>query len=141
MKLMKLFMVSVAAGCMLLGCGKEAFSGDEHQDERSHTSVLLYKSQDGHWRVIGPIWDCSKQIDGEWYFPVMVAENGKDGRVCWCREVSRGSSGNFEVVSNDGTFYFSDSSFCSSDEMKFVTYMDIISGTATNRIELGRIEQ
>ena len=103
--------------------------------------MLLYKSQDGHWRVIGPVWDCSKRIDGEWYFPVMVAENGKDGRVCWCREVSRGSSGNFEVVSNDGAFYFSDSSFCSSDEMNFVTYMDIISGTATNRIELERIEQ
>lgn len=141
MKVMKLFMVSVAAGCMLLGCGKEAFSGDEHQDERSHTSVLLYKSQDGHWRVIGPVWDCSKRIDGEWYFPVLVAENGKDGRVCWCREVSRGSSGNFDVISKDGTFYFSDSSFCCSDEMKLVTYMDFISGIATNRIELERIEQ
>ena len=140
MKVMKLFMVSMATGCMLLGCGKEAFSGDERQDERSHTPVLLYKSQDGNWRVVGPIWNCSKRIDGEWYFPVMVAENGKDGRVCWCREVSRGSSGNFEVVSNDGAFYFSDSSFCHSDEMKLVTYMDFISGITTNRIELGRIE-
>ena len=82
MKTMKLTAVVAGVGLMLCGCGKEAFSGDEHQDERSHTSVLLYKSQDGHWRVIGPVWDCSKRIDGEWYFPVMVAENGKDGRVC-----------------------------------------------------------
>ena len=50
-------------------------------------------------------------------------------------------SGNFEVVSNDGAFYFSDSSFCHSDEMKLVTYMDFISGITTNRIELGRIGQ
>ena len=141
MKVMKLFMVSVAAGCMLLGCGKEVFSGDGHQSEKCHASVLQYASQDGNWRVVGPVWDCSKQIDGEGYYPVMVIESGKDGRVCWCRAVSRGSSGNFDVISNDGAFYFSDSSFCSSDEMKFVTYMDIISGAATNRIELGRIER
>ena len=104
-------------------------------------SVTQYVSDDGRHYVVGPIWECVKQIDGEEHFPVVVAGKGKEGRVYWCREVSRGSSGNFEVVSNDGAFYFSDSSFCSSDEMKFVTYMDIISGTATNRIELGRIEQ
>ena len=135
MKTIKLSAAAVGIGLMLCGRGNEASSDAGHQEVRQ------YASTDGNYRVVGPVWDCSKRIDGEWYFPVMVAENGKDGRVCWCREVSRGSSGNFEVVSNDGAFYFSDSSFCSSDEMKFVTYMDIISGTATNRIELGRIEQ
>lgn len=135
MKTIKLSAAAVGIGLMLCGCGNEASSDAGHQEVRQ------YASPDGNYRVVGPVWDCSKRIDGEWYFPVMVAENGKDGRVCWCREVSRGSSGNFEVVSNDGAFYFSDSSFCSSDEMKFVTYMDIISGTATNRIELERIEQ
>lgn len=105
-------------------------------------SVTQYVSQDGRYYVVGPIWECVKQIDGKDHFPVVVAgKKGIEGCVYWCREISRGSSGNFEVVSNDGAFYFSDSSFCSSDEMKFVTYMDIISGTATNRIELGRIEQ
>jgi hypothetical protein len=135
MKTIKLSAAVVGIGLMLCGCGNEASSDAGHQEVRQ------YASPDGNYRVVGPVWDCSKRIDGEWYFPVMVAENGKDGRVCWCREVSRGSGGNFEVVSNDGAFYFSDSSFCSSDEMKFVTYMDIISGTATNRIELERIEQ
>ena len=135
MKTIKLSAAVVGIGLMLCGYGNEATSDVGHQEVRQ------YASPDGNYRVIGPAWDCSKRIDGEWYFPVMVAEKGKDGRVCWCREVSRGSSGNFEVVSNDGAFYFSDSSFCSSDEMKFGTYMDIISGTATNRIELGRVEQ
>ena len=135
MKTMKLTAVVMGIVIILCGCGNDASSRAEHQ------GVLQYASQDGNWRVVGPIWDCSKQIDGEWYYPVVVAEKGKDGRVCWCRGVSHGSSGNFDVISKDGTFYFSDSSFCSSDEMKFVTYMDIISGTATNRIELGRIEQ
>lgn len=135
MKAMKLTAVVVGIGLMLCGCGNDASSGAKRQD------VLQYVSQDGRWRVVGPVWDCSKQIDGKWYYPVVVAEKGKDGRVCWCREVSHGSSGNFDVISNDGTFYFSDSSFCSSDEMKFVTYMDFISGITTNRIELMRIGQ
>ena len=135
MKTMKLTAVVVGIGLMLCGCGNDASSGTKRQD------VLQYVSQDGRWRVVGPVWDCSKQIDGKWYYPVVVAEKGKDGRVCWCREVSHGSSGNFDVISNDGTFYFSDSSFCSSDEMKFVTYMDFISGITTNRIELMRIGQ
>lgn len=134
MKAMKLTAVVVGIGLMLCGCGNDASSGTKRQD------VLQYVSQDGRWRVVGPVWDCSKQIDGEGYYPVMVIESGKDGCVCWCRAVSRGSSGNFDIISNDGTFYFSDSSFCHSDEMKFVTYMDVISGTTTNRIELGRIE-
>ena len=135
MKAMKLTAVAVGIGLMLCGCGNDASSGTKRQD------VLQYVSQDGRWRVVGPVWDCSKQIDGEWYYPVVVAEKGKDGRVCWCRGVSHGSSGNFDVISKDGTFYFSDSSFCCSDEMKLVTYMDFISGIATNRVELGRVEQ
>ena len=141
MKTMKLTAVVAGVGLMLCGCGKEVFSGDGHQSEKGHASVLQYVSQDGRWRVVGPVWDCSKQIDGEWYYPVVVAEKGKDGRVCWCRGVSHGSSGNFDVISKDGTFYFSDSSFCCSDEMKLVTYMDFISGITTNRVKLGRIEQ
>lgn len=135
MKTIKLSAAVVGIGLMLCGCGNDASLGTKRQD------VLQYVSQDGNWRVVGPIWDCSKQIDGEWYYPVVVAEKGKDGRVCWCRGVSHGSSGNFDVISKDGTFYFSDSSFCCSDEMKLVTYMDFISGITTNRIELGRIEQ
>ena len=80
------------------------------------------------------------EIDGKWYYPVMVIGSDKDARVCWCREVSHGSSGNFDIVSNDGAFYFSDNSFCYSDEMKDITYMDFISSTTTNRVVLNRIE-
>ena len=134
MKAMKLTAVVVGIGLMLCGCGNDASSSAEHQ------GVLQYVSQDGGWRVVGPVWDCSKQIDGTWYYPVVVAEKGKDGRVCWCREVSHGSSGNFDIVSNDGAFYFSDNSFCYSDGMKDITYMDFISSTMTNRVVLNRIE-
>ncbi len=134
MKAMKLTAVAVGIGLMLCGCGNDASSDAGHQE------VKQYASPDGNYRVVGPVWDCSKQIDGKWYYPVVVAEKGKDGRVCWCREVSHGSSGNFDIVSNDGAFYFSDNSFCYSDEMKDITYMDFISSTTTNRVVLNRIE-
>jgi hypothetical protein len=140
MKTMKLTVMVAGVGLMLCGCGKEVFSGDGHQSEKGYASVQQYASQDGRWRVVGPVWDCSKQIDCKWYYPIMVAEKGKDGHVCWCREVSHGSSGNFDIVSNDGAFYFSDNSFCYSDEMKDITYMDFISSTTTNRVVLNRIE-
>ena len=134
MKAMKLGAVVVGIGLMLCGCGNDASSGAERQD------VLQYVSQDGRWRVVGPVWDSAKKIGGEWHFPITVGVDGADERVYWCREVSRGSCGNFAVESKNGDFYFSDSSFAHSGEMKFVTYMDFISGITTNRIELGRIE-
>ena len=126
--------IAAGIGMMLCGCGNDVTYG------RVDGAELRYVSQNGRWRVVGPVWDCSKQIDGKWYYPVVVAEKGKDGRVCWCREVSHGSSGNFDIVSNDGAFYFSDNSFCYSDEMKDITYMDFISSTTTNRVVLNRIE-
>ena len=64
MKAMKLTAVVVGIGLMLCGCGNDASSSAEHQ------GVLQYVSQDGGWRVVGPVWDCSKQIDGKWYYPV-----------------------------------------------------------------------
>ncbi len=135
MKAMKLTAVALSIVLMLCGCGNDASSRAEHQ------GVLQYASQDGNYRVVGPVWDCSKQINGKCHYPIVIAEKGKDGCIYWCHEVSHGSSGNFDVISKDGTFYFSDSSFCCSDEMKLVTYMDFISGITTNRIELGRIGQ
>ena len=134
MKAIKLTAVVVGIGLMLCGCGNDASSSAEHQ------GVLQYISQDGRWRVVGPVWDSAKKIGGEWIFPITVGFDGADERVYWCREVSRGSCGNFAVESKNGDFYFSDSSFAHSGEMKFVTYMDFISGSATNRIELKRIE-
>lgn len=135
MKTMKLAAVAVGIGLMLCGCGNDASSGTKRQD------VLQYVSQDGRWRVVGPVWDSAKKIGDEWHFPITVGSDGVGERVYWCREVSRGSCGNFAVESKNGDFYFSDSSFAHSGEMKFVTYMDFISGITTNRIELGRIEQ
>ena len=44
------------------------------------------------------------------------------------------------LTSEDGLFYLADSSFCHSDEMKAMTYMDFVSGAVTNRIELKRID-
>jgi hypothetical protein len=134
MKAIKLTAVVVGIGLMLCGCGNDASSSAEHQ------GVLQYVSQDGRWRVVGPVWDSAKKIGGEWNFPITVGFDGADERVYWCREVSRGSCGNFAVESKNGDFYFSDSSFAHSGEMKFVTYMDFISGSATNRIELKRAE-
>ena len=134
MKTMKLTAVAVGIGLMLYGCGNDASSRAEHQ------GVLQYASQDGNYRVVGPVWDCSKQINGKCHYPIVIAEKGKDGCIYWCHEVSHGSSGNCDIVSNDGAFYFSDNSFCYSDEMKDITYMDFISSTTTNRVVLNRIE-
>ena len=39
-------------------------------------SVMQYVSQDGRRYVVGPIWECVKQIDGEQHFPVVVAGKG-----------------------------------------------------------------
>ena len=134
MKAMKLTAVVVGIGLMLCGCGNDASSGTKRQD------VLQYVSQDGNYRVVGPVWDCSKQINGKCHYPIVIAEKGKDGCIYWCHEVSHGSSGNFDIVSNDGAFYFSDNSFCYSDEMKDITHMDFISSTTTNRVVLNRTE-
>ena len=35
-------------------------------------SVLRYISQDGQYYVVGPIWECVRQIGGETHFPVVV---------------------------------------------------------------------
>jgi hypothetical protein len=98
MKAMKLTAVVVGIGLMLCGCGNDASSGTKRQD------VLQYVSQDGRWRVVGPVWDSAKKIGGEWHFPIMVGSDGADERVYWCREVSRGSCGNFAVESKNGDF-------------------------------------
>ena len=140
MKAMKLSAVAVGVCVMLSGCGEKASSGGVRQGTQKQASVPQYVSQDGCWRVSGPVWDCSRRIDGEWHYPVAISKEGQDGRVCWCREVSHGSCGNFDVASEDGLFYLADSSFCHSDEMKVITYMDFVSGAVTNRIELKRID-
>ena len=126
--------IAAGIGMMLCGCGNDVASG------REDVAELRYVSQDGRWRVVGPVWGSAKKIGGEWHFPITVGSDGADERVYWCREVSHGSCGNFAVESKNGDFYFSDSSFVHSGEMKFVTYMDFISGSATNRIELERVE-
>ena len=126
--------VAAGIGMVLCGCGNDVASG------RADGVVLRYASHDGCYRVVGPAWDSAKKIGGEWYFPITVGADGTDECVYWCREVSRGSCGNFAVESRNGDFYLSDAFFGHSDEMKVVTYMDIVSGSATNRIELERAE-
>ena len=101
-------------------------------------SVTQYVSDDGRHYIVGPIWECAKKIDGEEHFPVVVARKGMEGCVYWCCEKSRGSSGNFEVVSEAGDFSLSDSSFCHSDEAKAWTYMTFASEGITNKVILRR---
>ena len=101
-------------------------------------SVTQYVSDDGRHYVVGPIWECVKQIDGEQHFPVVVAGKGMEGRVYWCRETSRGSSGNFEVEAHGGDFRLVDGSFCHSDEMAPVIYAEFVSGGTTNKVALER---
>ena len=101
-------------------------------------SVMQYVSQDGRRYVVGPIWECVKQIDGEQHFPVVVAGKGMEGRVYWCREKSRGSSGNFEVESSDGDFRLVDNAFCHFDETAPVIYAEFVSGGTTNKVALER---
>lgn len=136
MKAVKLLAMVASINLMLCGCGNDV----HRQDALEHAPVLQFVSYDEQWRVIGPVWDCSRQIGGKCHYPILITEKGKDGRVYWCHEVSRGSSGNFDVASEDGLFYLSDSSFCHSDEMKVITYMDFVSGAVTNRVELKRID-
>lgn len=101
-------------------------------------SVAQYVSQDGRYYVVGPVWECVKQIDGKDRFPVVVAGKGIEGCVYWCREISRGSSGNFEVESQHGDLRLVDGSFCHSDEMAPVIYADFVSGGTANKVALER---
>ena len=102
-------------------------------------SVTQYVSQDGRHYVVGPIWECVKQIDGEQHFPVVVAGKGMEGRVYWCRETSRGSSGNFEVESQGGDFRLTDNSFCHSAETDLLTYAEFVSDGTANRVVLKKL--
>ena len=102
------------------------------------TNVLVYSSQDGRYRVVGPIWECARQVDGRSCYPVIVGCGESDGRAYWCHVTSSGSSGNFEVESEAGDFSLSDSSFCHSDEVKAWTYMTFASEGTTNKVILGR---
>lgn len=102
-------------------------------------NILMYSSQDGRYRVVGPIWECGRQVDGRPCYPVVVGCGESDRRVYWCRETSRGSSGNFEVESEAGDFSLSDSSFCYSDEARVWTYMTFSDEGVTNKVMLGRV--
>ena len=101
-------------------------------------SVTQYVSDDGKYYIVGPIWECEKQINGEQHFPVVAAGKGMEGCVYWCRETSRGSSGNFEVEAQHGDFRLVDGSFCHSDEMPPVIYAEFVSGGTTNKVALER---
>jgi len=104
----------------------------------SFCGVEQYMSEDRQYYVVGPIWRCAKDIDGEQHFPVVAAGKGMEGCVYWCRETSRGSSGNFEMESQHGDFRFVDGSFCHSDEMAPVIYAEFVSGGTTNKVALER---
>lgn len=101
-------------------------------------SVAQYVSQDGRYYVVGPIWECVKQIDGKDHFPVVVAGKGIEGCVYWCREISRGSSGNFEVESQHGDFRLVDNSFCHSDAMDLPARAEFVSEGTAVKIPLER---
>lgn len=101
-------------------------------------SVTQYVSDDGRHYIVGPIWECAKKIDGEEHFPVVVARKGMEGCVYWCREKSRGSSGNFEMESQHGDFRLADNSFCHSDETAPAIYAEFVSGGTTNKVALER---
>ena len=104
----------------------------------SFCGVEQYMSEDRQYYVVGPIWRCAKDIDGEQHFPVVAAGKGMEGCVYWCRETSRGSSGNFEMESQYGDFRLVDGSFCHSDEMAPVIYAEFVSGGTTNKVALER---
>ena len=101
-------------------------------------SVTQYVSDDGRHYIVGPIWECAKKIDGEEHFPVVVARKGMEGCVYWCREKSRGSSGNFEVEAQDGDFRLADNSFCHSDETAPAIYAEFVSNGISGQISLER---
>ena len=102
-------------------------------------SATQYVSDDGRHYIVGPIWECVKQIDGEQHFPVVVARKGMEGCVYWCREKSRGSSGNFEMESQDGDFRLTDNSFCHSDETDLLMYAEFASDGATSQVALKKL--
>ena len=62
-----------------------------------------------------------------------------EGRVYWCRETSRGSSGNFVVESQDGDFRLTDNSFCHSDETDLLMYAEFASDGATSQVALKKL--
>ena len=103
-------------------------------------SVLRYISPDGQYYVVGPIWECVRQVDGETHFPVVVCGKKIEGCVFWCREASHDANGNFEVVSENGDFHLADNSLRHSDEMKPAIYVDFVSGGITNRVALEKLE-
>ncbi len=103
-------------------------------------NILMYSSQDGRYRVFGPIWECARQVDGRSYYPVVVGCGESDGRVYWGHMISSGSSGNFEVESESGNFLLSDNSFCHSDEARDWTYMVLAGEGTTNKVILRRTD-
>ena len=103
-------------------------------------SILRYVSQDGQYYIVGPIWECVRHIDGEEHYPAVVSGKRIDGWVFWCHEASHESSGNFEVVSENGDFRLADNSLRHSDETAPVAYADFVSGGITNRVALDKLE-
>ena len=101
--------------------------------------VTQYVSQDGRHYVVGPIWECVRQIGGERCFPVVVCGKGMEGCVYWCREILHGSSGNFEVETQNGDFRLADNLFCHSDETAPVAYAEFVSGGITNHVLLKKL--
>lgn len=125
-------LLTASIGLAICGCSYDAC------EEYGQDSVLRYVSKDGLYRVVGPDWSQARELGGQVCYPVVVERDGADGRVYWCCETSRGSCGNFTVSSQSGDFSLSDNSFCHSDEMKSVTYMDVFFNGITNRVELER---
>ena len=113
-------------------------SSHEASKEGGHDGVLRYVSKDRLYRVVGPNWSRAREICGQVCYPVVVGCGEKEEHIYWCHETSWGSSGNFTVLSQSGDFTLSDSSFCHSDEMKSMTYMDVLSKGVDNRVELER---
>ena len=103
-------------------------------------SILRYVSQDGQYYVVGPIWECVRQIGGKKHFPVIVSGKRIEGRVYWCSEVSHDASDNFEVASENGDFRLVDNLLHLSDETTPEAYVDFVSGGTTNRVALEKLE-
>ena len=103
-------------------------------------SALRYVPQDGQYYVVGPIWECVKQIGGEKHFPVVDCGKRIDGCLFWCSEVSHDASGNFEVMSENGNFYLTDNSFCHPNETNPMIYVAIASDGTTDRVILEKLE-
>ena len=140
-KTVKLLCVSAFVAAM---CGGIVVATNKNRCDRvrrfftGESNILVYSSQDGRCRVIGPIWDCARRVDGRLRYPVVVNCGESDGRVYWCHETSRGSSGNFKVESEAGDFSLYDNSYCHSDEATCLMQMTVVSGGTTNCVELVR---